>query len=97
MSFKAVYSPNSKADIKQAIAYYQKNASKTIAKKFYKEVRESVAHLCKSPYYRGFYNGNRGFVMRVFPYIIFYKVEEDKQLILVKSVFHTSQNPEKRL
>ncbi|WP_354359720.1 type II toxin-antitoxin system RelE/ParE family toxin [Pedobacter sp. UYP30] len=37
----------------------------------------------------------RGLPMKKFPYIIFYTISEEQKTIIIKAVFHTSQDTEK--
>lgn len=33
--------------------------------------------------------------MKKFPYLVFYTLDEERELIIIKAVFHTSQHPDK--
>lgn len=96
MAYKAVISPIAKADIRQAIAYYKKEASLQVAQNFVKDYELTLQKIFQNPFFQIYYRDFRGLVFNKYPYIIFYQIDEKNKLILVKSVFNASQNTDKR-
>ena len=96
MAYKAVISPIAKADIRQAIAYYKKEASLQVAQNFVKDYELTLQKILQNPFFQIYYRHFRGLVFNKYPYIIFYQIDEKNKLILVKSVFNASQNTDKR-
>ncbi|WP_294288575.1 type II toxin-antitoxin system RelE/ParE family toxin [uncultured Chryseobacterium sp.] len=95
MAFKIEYTHQAEIDIYQAIDYYLTNASRKTAKSFYKKLIEAENSLISISHFQIIYDDFHRFPMKTFPYIIIYKIENEKQIIRIYRVFHTSQNPEK--
>lgn len=95
MDFKIEYTYQAETDVNNAIDYYLENASRRVAKSFYKKLLEAEKSLIFIRHFQKIYNDFHGFSMKTFPYIIIYKIEKEKRIIRIYRVFHTSQNPEK--
>jgi len=54
-----------------------------------------MSKLKKVSYYQKIHNDFHRLPLKVFPFIIIYKIEKDAEIIKIFRVFHTSQNPEK--
>lgn len=87
--------PNAVQQIDDAITFYKNNASINIARLFVEEYKKSFSEIQLNRYFRVFFDNFRGVPMKKFPYIIFYTVDEEQRTIIIKAVFHTSQNPGK--
>ncbi|REC40078.1 hypothetical protein DRF69_20310 [Chryseobacterium sp. 5_R23647] len=72
-----------------------RNASLKVAKFFYKKLLIAEKTLKQTPFFQKIHNDFHRLPLRVFPFIIIYKIE--KKTIKIFRVFHTSQNPEKYL
>jgi toxin ParE1/3/4 len=66
-----------------------------LAKKFLSEVDHYLDLIARNPlqFEIKFSYRYRFAVLNIFPYFIVYRIEEDKKLVYVISVFHTSRNP----
>ena len=93
--YKIVISPIAKANIREAITYYKENVSLKIAQSFLKDYEINVEMITKNPFYSIYYKNFRGKPMKKFPYIIFFTLNEQQNIILIKAVFNTHKNPTK--
>ena len=96
MGFKVKISPIANTNVKQAVAYYKKEASAKIARNFVKDYQLTVQKIIRNPYFQIYYKDFRGLPLKDYPYIIFYQIDQAKKLILVKAVFNAKQNTKKR-
>lgn len=95
MAYKVFVTPAASKQIEEAVKYYVDHATKKVAMSFLREYRHTVSDILKVRYFQVFYLNYRGRMMKKFPYIIFYTMDERKELIVVKAVFHTAQTPAK--
>ncbi|NGM62123.1 type II toxin-antitoxin system RelE/ParE family toxin [Sphingobacterium sp. SGG-5] len=93
MAYKILVTPDASKQIEEAVSYYIEHASKKVASKFLQDYKKAVADILKVRYFQVCYLNFRGRMMRTFPYIVFYTIDEEQQIIVVKAVFHTAQNP----
>ncbi|AZB29492.1 MULTISPECIES: type II toxin-antitoxin system RelE/ParE family toxin [Chryseobacterium] len=93
MAFEIEYTHHAEIDVAKAIDYYSENASLKVAKFFYKKLLIAEKTLKQTPFFQKIHNDFHRLPLRVFPFIIIYKIE--KETIKIFRVFHTSQNPEK--
>jgi len=95
MPYKVVISPIAKKNVKESVDFYCKYAPPKIAANFVVEYERALSTLKKNPHFRVYYRDFRGYPFKKYPYIIFYQINEDEKIVLVKAVFHTSQDPGK--
>lgn len=95
MAFKIIYSEEANKDLQNGIEYYIENASKKVADKFYKSVRQSVKSLKTNPYYQIRSGNFRALPLKNYPFLIFFSVSESENTVLIARIFHASQNPGK--
>lgn len=95
MAFKIEYSYQAEIDVSKAIDYYTKNASIKIAKSFYNKLLAAEKVLKGTPFFEEIYNDFHRLPLKIFPFIMIYKIEKEIEIIKIFRVFHTSQNPEK--
>lgn len=95
MAYKILVTPAARKQIEEAVAYYMENASKKVALSFLQKYKKTVSEILKTRYFQVFYLDFRGRMMEKFPYIIFYTINEEQQIIVIKAVFHTAQHPDK--
>lgn len=95
MSYKIIVTPDAIQNIDDAIAYYKHKASIKVARNFIEDYRSAFKDIQKTIYFQIFFDNFRGKPLKRFPHIIFYTVDETLKTIVIKAVFHTSQNPNK--
>ena len=95
MSYKIVVTPDAIENIDNAIYYYKKEVSTSVAKLFIDDYKKTIKDIQKTKYFQFFFEDFRGNPMKKFPFIVFYTIGENIKTIIIKAVFHTSQNPNK--
>ncbi len=80
--------------IRKAALWYD-TQQKRLGLTFIDEVENAFEALSINPFYSIRYKDVRGFVLKKFPFLILYRVGENKIAVTILAVFHTSQNPEK--
>ena len=95
MAYKIITNPEANRDIVNSFEYYKNVAGKKVANSFFKDFKFTVNKLQKVSYFQKIHNDFHRLPLRVFPFIIIYKIEKQIETIKIFRVFHTSQNPEK--
>ncbi len=71
------------------------NKKQQLGVEFLNEVDNKIASLTINPHYAIRFKNVRVINLNKFPYIILFRVNEEKLLVSVLAIFHTSQNPKK--
>ncbi|MEA3241301.1 MAG: type II toxin-antitoxin system RelE/ParE family toxin [Pseudomonadota bacterium] len=88
------YTNKSKEDLEIAIAWYEKQR-RGLGFEFLDCVEVAIKSIVERPeLYQIYYSPFRGCIVRRFPFVIFYTIENDE--IIVHSVFDSRQDPKKR-
>jgi len=95
MAYKIITSPEASRDIVNSFEYYKNLAGKKVADSFFTNVKLTVNKLKKVAYFQKIHNDFHRLPLKIFPFIIIYKIDKEKKIIKIFRVFHTSQNPEK--
>lgn len=94
VEIKLIYSHFVKQDLKEINDWYKK-IDKKLWNHFIKEFRSKINFIRENPLsFEQKYDYNRIAFLKKFPYGIHYFYNEEKNLIEIYSVFHTSRNPE---
>lgn len=96
MAYKVVISTIAKSNIRDALVYYKNVVSLKVAQNFVKDYENTLLKITQNPFFQLYYKDFRGLVLKKFPYIIFYQVDEPNKIIIIKAVFNTHQNTFKR-
>jgi toxin ParE1/3/4 len=91
MEFKI--NPQAKVDIQEHINYYNEQQS-GLGARFHRAVKVAFKTIHKSPFFQIRYANVRCYPLKKFPIMIHFTVDENKNEIVVRAVFHTSQNPD---
>lgn len=92
---KAIILPLAKQDIREAALWYN-SKQKGLGKRFTARVRQKIKFIRQNPQVVAIrYDDVRTALLNVFPFMVHYTIEDDKKLVVVSAVFHTSLNPEK--
>lgn len=92
--YKSVILPLAKEDIRKAAVWYNKQ-QKGLGKRFTTEVREKVHFIKQNPKaIKLRYDTVRTAILKIFPFMIHYTIDEVNKTIIVSSVFQTSRNPD---
>ncbi|MCF8358253.1 MAG: type II toxin-antitoxin system RelE/ParE family toxin [Prolixibacteraceae bacterium] len=93
--FKLKILPLAKADIRDATLWYE-TQQKGLGKKFISEVRRRINFIKQHPTASVIrYDNVRTAVLKIFPYMVHYTIDETNRLIIISAILHTSQNPKK--
>lgn len=94
MAFEIKLRREAVIEIERALDYYLQISPQT-AFLFDEDIDYSLTTLKKTPFFEKKILNYRVLPLSKFPFIIIYTVIEDKEIIDIISIFHTSQNPDK--
>lgn len=92
MAFKIKIEPEARLDIQEAITWYNKQ-QKGLGKKFHTAVTSHIDSLAKNPHFEIRYDNVHCLPLKKYPFMIHFTINEPKNLVTVRAVFHTSLNP----
>jgi len=82
-----------KNDIKEAAIWYD-SQKKGLGKKFTTEIRKQLQMVRINPYVHAVkYDSINTIILKKFPFMIHYSIDESIRTILISAVLHTSRNP----
>jgi toxin ParE1/3/4 len=91
--YKCVILPSAKTDLKNSSVWYE-TQQKGLGKKFIASIRESLSLAAQNPYaFQVRFDDVRSAVVRKFPFLIYYLVDEGAHRIIIVAIFHTSRKP----
>ncbi len=64
--------------------------------RFEDEVFRKIALIATNPLHYPIKKGTHEVITDTFPYLIVYRINKSRKLIMIVSVFHTSRNPKKK-
>lgn len=92
--YTAVILPQAKEDIRDAARWYNKQ-SQGLGNRFTEEVRDGVRFIKQNPTACNIrYDKVRTTVLKVFPFMIHYTVDQDNKTVVISAVLHTSRDPQ---
>ena len=95
MDYKIIISPRAQQEIEDAIDYYAIRSSDA-PKDFISILNETYTILSVNPHFRICYKNVRTIILNVFPYALFYTINEKEHTIKLLSCFHYKLNPQRR-
>lgn len=90
--FNIVLHDEAITDFNKALKYYR-NISSPLAKKFHSSVNSTFNELKKNPFYQIRYDNFRLKLVKKFPVLIHFIVDEKEQTIFVYGIRNSHQNP----
>lgn len=91
--YKISLLPKAQNDIKE-VAFWYNTKKKGLGKSFVKNLREELNYISKNPFlFANRYKKIHTAVVKYFPYMIHYQIDEVYKSVLIIAVFHTSLNP----
>ena len=93
--YNVLLQPRAKEELQQAISYYAALEVRSLVGNFIQSFEETLNALEVNPHFQIKHPPYRACKMNKFPYILFFRVIEELELIAVESIFHTSQDIEK--
>lgn len=95
MPARVVISSLAKEDLREPVQWYKGRNSK-LSRRLLTEIRRTTHHIAENPFsYAISYSEMRIAVVSIFPYTIHYIFQEDKNVVFIAAIFHTSLNPRK--
>ncbi len=95
MAYKIIVSPRTQKEIENAIDYYALYNSDTSVL-FIESLKQSYQSISINPFYRIRYKNIRALKLKIFPYSLYFIINEEKQVIKILSCFHNKRNPKNR-
>jgi plasmid stabilization system protein ParE len=96
MTYKIELLPRARKELLDAWDWYDDRWS-GLGDRFMAEITKKLAQIEKTPErYVERKNGFRETKIKVFPYLIIFRVQKRKKIIAISSIFHTSRNPKKK-
>ena len=93
MKYSVVLDRRALKDIQESKDFYN-SILKSLGDKFISEFSHCVTTLEKNPFYQIRYDDVRCLPLRKFPFLIHFSVDEDKQIVKIYAVLHTSRDTE---
>ena len=91
--YKIVVEPDALQDIQEATDWYNEQL-KGLGSRFQKQVVTQVNTLKKNPLgYAIRYAAVRCMIVKKFPFMVHFTIDENQKLVEVFAVYHTSRNP----
>lgn len=96
MNYKVELLPRARKELLDAWDWYDDRWT-GLGDRFMREVEKKLEQIEKAPErYAERKKGFRETKIKVFPYLIIYRLQKRKKIIAVSSIFHTSRNPRKK-
>jgi len=95
MAYKISVSPSAQKEIENAIEYYALY-SNDAPLHFITQLIISYEALVINPFYEVRYKNIRSLKLKIFPYSLYFTVDEKQYNVKIISCFHNSRNPRKR-
>jgi len=92
MAYKIIIEPDASLDIQKAITWYN-DQGKGLGRKFFSEVNSHFNLLKENPHFENRYDNVHCLPLKKHPYMVHFTIDEVKEIVSVRSVFHTSLNP----
>ena len=80
-------------DIQKALNYYDK-IDTSIGDKFQKNLDKVIADITNNPFYQIRYSDVHCMLVKKFPYMIHFQVNEKKNTVIIRAIINTSKNPD---
>jgi len=96
MSFSIELLPRARKELLDAWDWYEDKWT-GLGDRFVREVEKKLQQIEKTPErYAERKKGFREARIKVFPYLVIYRIQKRKRIIAINSIFHTSRNPKKK-
>jgi len=95
MDYKIIVSLRAQLEIEDAIDYYAIRSSDAPGD-FISDLNDTYSILSLNPHFKICYKNVRTIALNVFPYALFYTINEKEHTIKLLSCFHYKLNPQRR-
>ena len=92
-SYQVILYLKAQQELAKSFAWYEKQKI-GLGEEFIHQIEIDLNLIAENPkHYPKKGRKYREFVMRIYPYLILYEINEEKDEILIASIFHTKRNP----
>ena len=96
MAYKLIFHPKAEKEYAKAFRWYERT-QKGLGKRFEKMVEDRLSVISERPYsFKIVKDLYRQVATAVFPYVIVYQIEKEKELVYIAAICHTKRNPKRR-
>jgi len=96
MNYKVELLPRARREFLEAWDWYDDKWN-GLGDRFAREVERKLLQIEKTPErYPERKSGFRETPIKVFPYLIIYRIQKRKRIVAISSIFHASRNPKKK-
>lgn len=95
MPYSILLTSTASQQMDEALEYYILKANIKVANDLLEEIFNAIKILEISPSFPVKTKNYRVFTLKKFPYILFFQILEETQIVKIIALFHTAQNPEK--
>lgn len=96
MAYRYLILSEAQDEYESSVIWYNER-SWLAADQFIEAVDNALGLICEHPYrWRNEYSMYYELGVKKYPFSIIYRVDEEKQLVVVTSVYHQSRNPKKK-
>jgi mRNA-degrading endonuclease RelE of RelBE toxin-antitoxin system len=88
MAYSLTILPQAAFEIQKAFEYYELISDNTLSK-FNNQLEEVYQNLEKNPFYQVRYKHLRAIPFKLFPYLLFFDVDQENKIVYIYSVLHT--------
>lgn len=96
MSYSVIFLARAQRELLEAWEWYEDRQA-GLGDRFRNKVMERIHNITQHPERYPLRNkGFREVLIEVFPYLVIYRIDKNKNTIAIASIFHTSQNPKRK-
>lgn len=96
MSYRTEFLTKARLELLEAWIWYE-DRQPGLGDRFKKQVDTVIGSIEQNPeQYKEIKKSYRQVAMKVFPYLLIYKISKRKKIVAIVSVFHTHRNPKKK-
>ena len=96
MRYEYILHEKAQEDYEQSLLWY-KSKSQQAAENFVTAIDDTLLLICEHPFrWRNRYKNFYELGLKKYPFVIIYKIEADKNRVIVSAIFHCKRNPSKK-
>lgn len=89
--------PKSYKELLNAWEWYEEKQT-GLGDRFREEVGRTIGYILENPYFfQKKHKNYREATTRIFPFLLIYTIDEDKKIVIITAIFHSSRNPQKKI
>lgn len=90
--FKVVFKKRAENQVETIASWYHERQAR-LGNQFLDEIDFASDFLTVNPFFSIKYLDVRSYLLNDFPYLLFYRIDEQKMIVRIIAVIHTSRNP----